>query len=158
MTLRSAYGPKKRQQISFPEQGRTKISMQAECDINNIMKKYQKTGVIDFVNTHQSQYGDATGLDFQQAMERVAKSREMFADLPSSVRKRFENDPGQFLDFINDANNDKEARQMGLIRDRRASKNPVDPKTAARRDGDPRATAAKRAPEEPKKATGTAEK
>ena len=143
MTIRTAYGPKQRLQLWFPEQGRTKISMQAECDINNIMKKYQKTGVIDFVNTHQAQYGDATGIDFQQAMERVSKSREMFADLPSSIRKRFDNDPAQFLDFVNDANNTEEARRMGLIRDRRSPKAPEEPKSTTRRTGDPRAPAAK---------------
>ncbi len=151
MTLRSAYGPKQRQTITFPETGRTKISMQAECDINNIMKKYQKTGVLDFVNTHQAQYGDATGIDFQNAMQRVAKSREMFADLPSSIRKRFDNDPAQFLDFVNDANNAEEARKMGLIRDRRVAKAPKEPESSKRRTGDLR-------PPEPKPATKVDEK
>ncbi len=139
--IRHAYGPKQRQQIHFPEQGRTKQAMQAECDINNIMAKFQKTGVIDFVNKHSPQFGDATGIEFQDAMEKVAKSREMFAELPSKVRKRFDNDPAQFLDFVNDPENEAEARVLGLTKDRRKEK----PVVTGRRDGDPKA------PVEPKK-------
>ncbi len=114
-TLRTAYGPKKAVKISFPEQGRTKQAMQSQCDINQIMAKFQKTGVIDFVNKHSPQFGDSTGIDFQTSMETVARANEMFADLPSSVRKRFNNDPQELLEFCEDGENRQEAIKLGLL-------------------------------------------
>lgn len=114
-TVRSAYGHKTAVQITFPEQGRTKQAMQSQCDINQIMAKFQKTGVIDFVNKHSPQFGDSTGIDFQKSMETVAKANEMFADLPSSVRKRFNNDPQELLAFCEDAENRQEAIKLGLL-------------------------------------------
>ncbi len=140
----TAYGPKQRVQIRFADQGRTKQSMRAECDINNIMQKFQKTGVIDFVNKHAPQYGDATGVDFQNSMEIVARANEMFADLPSSVRKRFNNDPQELLEFCENPGNRQEAIKLGLLDTTRGRKADVPEKSTNRRKGD------SQAPEEPK--------
>lgn len=116
MEFVTAYGPKVRHGIGFPEVSRTKQSFKEECDINNIMSKYQKTGLLDFVNEHEAQYGDATGIDFQEALETVRSAQEMFADMPSSVRRRFDNDPAAFLEFVNNPDNRDEAVELGLIK------------------------------------------
>jgi len=115
MTVRTAYGPKDRLQIQFTGHGKTKQAMKAECDINNIMARYQKTGVIDFTNTHEARYGDCTGIDFENSLQEVAAARELFSALPSGLRTRFENDPAQFLDFVNDEKNEAEAIELGII-------------------------------------------
>ena len=39
----------------------TKQSFADECDINNIMKRYIKDGVVNHLNTYQGNYGDFTG-------------------------------------------------------------------------------------------------
>ncbi len=93
---------------------RTKQSFRDECDINNIMTKYQKTGAIAHVNEHQANYGFATGQDFASAMRTCVQAQEMFNALPSSIRTRFANDPAQFLDFVQDADNKKEGQELGL--------------------------------------------
>ncbi len=102
--------------ISFPEKGRTKQSHKDECNINNIMAKFQKTGMIDFVNNHQPQYGDVSDINYQSALDDVRHAQSLFDGLPSSVRKRFDNDPGQFLEFCNDPNSREEAVKLGLIK------------------------------------------
>lgn len=116
--FRSAYGPRLRVGLSCPElpYGRTKQSMKDECDINNIMKKFQTTGLVTFVNEHQPQYSDATSIEFQAAMELVAAADSMFEELPSTWRARFENDPAQFLRFVENPANRAEAIALGLIR------------------------------------------
>lgn len=116
--FRSAYGPRFRVPISFPEQpyGRTKQSFRDETNINNIMAKYQSTGLITFVNNNQAQYGDVTGLDFQTAMTQIKAAEELFSQLPSSWRKRFNNDPATFLSFVDDEANRPEAIALGLIK------------------------------------------
>ncbi len=52
MEIRSIYSTRARVQLEFAKTGRTKQSMRDECDINLIMKKYQKTGAIAHVNRH----------------------------------------------------------------------------------------------------------
>ncbi len=107
-------GPYNQVSIMFAKKGRTKQSMKDECDINKIMEKYQKTGAVAHVNQHQSQYGFATSDDFAESMRIVTTAQDMFDGLPSSIRTRFANDPAQFLDFVQDANNKKEGQELGL--------------------------------------------
>ena len=90
--------------------------MKDDCDINRIMLKYQKTGVLDHAKTYQGQYSDfsqVTG-DYQEHMNAVIQANEMFMSLPSSVRKQFDNDPGEFLAFVDDPNNADEMVSLGL--------------------------------------------
>lgn len=93
---------------------RTKQSFRDECDINNILKKYLKTGILPVV-TRVQQYGDFSEVsDYQGALHTVMSAQEAFMDLPSKVRERFMNDPGQFLEFMADPKNGKEAVELGL--------------------------------------------
>jgi len=119
----SPYSKKLSVSLSFdPESDRTQQDFADECDINSIMARYQKTGVLDFTSRFEPQYGDATGHDFQAAMDTVVKANEMFANLPSNIRDRFLNSPSHFLDFINDENNAAEAAKMGLLSDSATSR------------------------------------
>lgn len=114
--FRSAYSPRVRVAISFPAQGRTKQSFKTECDINTIMSRYLKTGMVDFVNKHSPQYHDVTGVDYQEALQVVAESQSLFNDLPAQLRGQFKNDPALFLDFVSDPTNRPEMARMGLLR------------------------------------------
>ncbi len=106
-------------QVVFPDgEGRTKQSMKDECDINQILKKYIKTGTIEHGNQHAGDYGYASGLDFTTAMNVVAKGESMFAELPAAVRNRFNNDAAYFLDFVQDSSNLDEMRDLGLAEPR----------------------------------------
>jgi len=94
----------------------THQSFKKECDINNIMKKYQKTGLADHVSTFQGDYTDLTDVPtYHEAMNKVISANSAFSTLPSSVRKRFNNDPAEFLNFVSDENNREEMEQLGLI-------------------------------------------
>lgn len=96
----------------------TEQSHKQGCEINNILAKYHKTGVLEHVNKHQAQYGDATSLDFQNAMQTVINAQTMFDDLPSKLRNRFQNDPAQFLDFVQNEENIDEMIKLGLATQR----------------------------------------
>nr|QJB20409.1 MAG: internal scaffolding protein [Microvirus sp.] len=90
-------------------------NMADETDINNIMSKYQKHGVLTHVNRYAGQYGDFSGVpDYKTGLERVQAAEEMFQSLPAKIRDRFGNDPAQFIDFATDASNIDEMRKMGL--------------------------------------------
>jgi len=112
--FRTAYGERVAQQIYFAATGRTKQAHKDETDINKILRQYMKTGNINHLNLHGAQYDFATGDDFLQSMNIVTKANEMFLDLPSAVRTRFDNNPEQFLDFVQDPDNLGELRKLGL--------------------------------------------
>jgi len=113
----SAYTKKNRVRISFTGPGRTKQSFKNECDINTIMSRYQKTGILpDMLNTANAQYLDVTGYDYQEAMQIVAGAQSMFNELPSAIRSRFKNDPAEFVEFTSNPENRQEMAQMGLLR------------------------------------------
>jgi len=102
--------------LSFdPDDDLTQQEFREESDINTIMARYMKTGQIDFVNKHAPQYGDVSDVDFQTAMETVAKGQSMFADLPADLREKFQNSPAKFLEFIQDEKNAPQAAEMGLL-------------------------------------------
>ncbi len=104
-------------QLSMPkdEKIRTKQQFKNECDINNIMAKYQKTGALEHVATHQLNYGFAQSIDFNEAMQITTRAEQMFADLPSTLRTKFHGDPGEYLDFVADESNKPEMLKLGLL-------------------------------------------
>lgn len=116
MEFVTAYGPKRKVVIDASDKfgPGAKQSFREECDINNIMRKYQKTGALTWLAKHEPTFGDFTGFDFMEAQMIVAKAKEMFADLPSSVRERFAHDPAKFLEFMEDPANVDEAVKLGL--------------------------------------------
>lgn len=95
---------------------RTKQSQLKECDINLIMKKYQKTGIINHFNKHGAMYGEYAPLDLISAYETLERTNEMFLDLPAKVRARFKNQPEAFLEFVQDPKNKEEMYELGLAR------------------------------------------
>lgn len=112
------------------DEGCAKQSFKDECDINLILKKFQKSGAISHYASNSMSYGDATQIQLQDALNVVANAETMFEELPSSIRKKFNNDPGQFLAFVQDEKNLEEMRELGL-----ANKGPIK-ETTAEQSGD----------------------
>lgn len=104
--------------VSIPdtvEDRRTKQEFRDECDVNNIMKKYLKTGQLPELIKSNPKYGDFSDVpSFQEAQDRVNFANAQFAALPARVRARFENDPAQFLAFASDERNAQELIDMKL--------------------------------------------
>ncbi len=98
----------------------TEQSHQGECEINNILAKYQKSGMVSHLANHQPRYDDCTSHDFTAAMNIVIKSQEMFDDLPSQVRAKFGNNPVRFMDYVQDPDNADSLHELGIV-------NPPDP-------------------------------
>lgn len=122
---------------------KTKQSMKAECDINNIMAKYQKSGLVTHVNERQGTYDDfISAPDYHTAMNQICAANESFESLPSGIRNRFHNDPALFLEFVQDPAHQDELVRMGLA-DPKPEKTPTEPvqapkaKSGTRDPGDP---------------------
>lgn len=100
----------------------TKQSFLAECDINNIIKQFKVTGMIQHMSAQASKgaYLDLPPpTDFQEALNTVLAAEDSFATLPSKIRARFDNDPQEFLVFMADPANQDEIISLGLGTDTR---------------------------------------
>ncbi len=67
--------------------GLTKQSFKDECDINRILARAQQTGVISHMAKHQPEYANFDDFDFLEAQLTLARGKEIFAELPSEVRR-----------------------------------------------------------------------
>lgn len=115
---RTAYGPRLR--VGFKTEGvsLTKQSERDFCDINHIIARHRKTGLLDHVNTMSAMYGDFTNIpDYQEALQVVQTANDLFNGLPSEIRSQFGNDPKVFLDFVSDEANRDACIKLGLFAD-----------------------------------------
>lgn len=114
--IRSKYDGKSKRTVAQPSGlSRTKQSHKDECDINHIMRRYEKYGVLPSLIASNPRYGDFSSVeDYQTSLNKVMLANEMFQALPSKVRLRFNNDPQAFLAFAVDPKNIAEMREMGL--------------------------------------------
>lgn len=120
--MRSAFIVHDRIQKRFVLPSRTQQSFKDETNINNIMAKYQKTGLLDHVNEHGASYGDQpTAESFHDAMNLVAGTNSLFEALPSSARDLFENDPSLFLEYVSD-----EDRRNALINEKKINQEDIE--------------------------------
>lgn len=93
----------------------TEQSQAKHCDIHTIMKKYERTGILEHTNAHQGTYMEMpTQPDFHNAQNIIATANSMFESVPSQIRKKFDNDPTRYIEFMQDAANYDEIVKMGL--------------------------------------------
>jgi len=112
---RTRISARERVQMIPEGESRVKESCAPECDINRIVAKYRKTGLIEHLARNPGRYQDmADPIDYHAAMNLVIDAQDSFAALPANVRKRFENEPMQLLAFVQDENNREEMYELGL--------------------------------------------
>lgn len=109
---------RRRVQHFFTEKNPAKQSFKDQCDVNKMLAQYDKTGDPTplRINDNAGQWGvDAPdAIDFKEAMDTVAEAKSMFEELPSKTRDFFENDPGKYLEFVNNPENSDAMVEMGL--------------------------------------------
>jgi phage internal scaffolding protein len=95
----------------------TQQQFKDSCDINKVMKQWRATGQNPHPNLRRGVFADLTEIpnDFQSMLNVVEDSKEAFASLPSQVRLRFNNNPQELLQFLQDPRNAHEAVSLGLM-------------------------------------------
>lgn len=94
---------------------RVQAQFQKECDVNEILKKYKKTGMLTHTAKTQLQYMDHTQLpDLHTAMIQLTTAQQTFDALPAELRKRFANSPAEMYEFLANPDNNEEAVKLGL--------------------------------------------
>lgn len=119
MEFRNAYERKEHKGLTCETPSLTQQQFKEECDINNIIARYETTGLLTdplHPGTRMPQFGDFSNVpDYLHAQTIIARTREAFEALPSKIRDRFDNDPAQMLEFLQDESNREEAVKLGLI-------------------------------------------
>ena len=114
----TAYGGHERQSFQTTGESMAQQHFLKECDVREIIKRNDRTGIIQHVNRGVAQYADVSDVkDYKEALEMINSSMESFMGLPSDIRKLFDNDPGEFFEFAtNPANADKNGRDgVGVL-------------------------------------------
>ena len=98
-----------------PEESLTAQEFKEESDINTIIERF---GIGESPIESQKW---VTNIDIADApdnyvdvMNQLNAARDQFMSLPARVRSRFDNDPGQFVNFVSDASNVEEMISLGL--------------------------------------------
>lgn len=95
----------------------TDQSMTSDTDINIIVSRYKKTGVMPSMPIQQAaQYFDTTKVaSFQDAHNRIAAAKSAFQQLPSQLRALMDNDPMKAEAFFKNPDNFAELEKHGFL-------------------------------------------
>jgi len=97
------------------DDGMTRQEFADECDINVLMSRYEKSGVLNHYNGAEPAYLDLADVpDLQEAFNIFERANTAFMTLPAAVRREFDNDPVRFADFAADPANVDRMREWGL--------------------------------------------
>jgi len=101
--------------LTCPEPTLAQQNFKDECDINYIVRQFGLTGELPG-KPLSPQYGDFTGvLDYHSAVNAVLAAQDSFMELPAQMRSRFNNDPAELIDFLDNEGNREEAIKLGLV-------------------------------------------
>lgn len=94
----------------------TKQADKDRCCVNKIVAGAIKNGVITHVKSATGKYGDFTSASsFTDALNVVVRAQQSFDELPADFRKKMDNDPAVFLEFVADPANKEELYKLGII-------------------------------------------
>jgi len=122
--------------LDFTDQkSRTKQSFIEETDVNTIMGRWRRTGVIEHLAKAEPRYGDFdTADDYLSAMQKVKDADSAFLELPAEVRAAVGNNPQGLLAYLADPANLERSRELGLVEPAPAE---ADPGPSSPDEGEP---------------------
>lgn len=86
--------------------GRTKQSFKDSTDINKILARAWREGSLSHLEKYQGVYADFSDFDFLEAQNALVRGRQIFSELPSELRKEFNQNPAEFFEFVNNPENE----------------------------------------------------
>ncbi len=97
------------------ELSRTKQSFKDECDINNILDRYTRTGILEVKNLQTPLHQDNTIVDdLKTSLDLVNSARAAFDGIDAHIRAAASNDPVTFLKMLEDRNGRELLEAAGL--------------------------------------------
>lgn len=113
---RSTVGNTEEFGIKFEDPSLAVQASREETDINNIVKRYMRTGELPQVR--QGVFADISEMvDLRDAIHMVNEANQAFMELPAEVRREFDHDPAKLVEFAQstDPKDREKAIRLGLI-------------------------------------------
>ena len=115
MKIRKAYDKHERQGFETVGESLTQQHFALEADVKTIIKKHDRTGIINHVARGVAHYGDYSEVnEYRESLDMVNSANANFMQLPAEIRSMFENDAGAFFEFATDPANDDKMVELGL--------------------------------------------
>lgn len=104
--------------FTFSKPSLTEQSHRKECNINCIIDRYKKTGILGGIDQAREMFfGDFSEVgSFHDVQNIIVDAREKFNSLPSNIREAFGNDPARLLDALRDKSQIGKLIDIGLIK------------------------------------------
>lgn len=108
--------PSPSQKFTLPS--KTEQCHRSDCDINTIIARYNKTGVLGTsTQVREMIYGDFSSIPDRLFSETaMADAKERFMKLPLDVRKHFDHDMGKLLAALNDPSQIPTLENLGIFK------------------------------------------
>lgn len=114
--INSVYDRQRPKGITFSKPSKTKQAFAQECDVNNIIKKYNGVPILPSALQSVAQYGDFSEVSsFDDAHNQVIAAEHAFKALPSKIRSFFHNDPANLLEALKNPKMETELVELGLL-------------------------------------------
>jgi phage internal scaffolding protein len=115
-TFGTAYGSRNRVTTDPTGESLTQQHHVENVKVQNIIKQYDKTGILTHVQEGVAHYGDYSKInEYKTYLDFVNTANESFMGLPSGIRERFNNDPGEFFEFATNPKNKETMQELGLF-------------------------------------------
>lgn len=102
----------------------------ADTDINVLVRRFGVIGTMPFVSDPPKYADYESVFDFQTAMNTVRQAEEAFNSLDAQLRKRFSNDPQEFLAFCSNSDNLPEMEKLGIVKPQPKPADPPSPSSS----------------------------
>ena len=111
----TAYGDRVRVKTDPVGESLTQQHFKSATDIVEIIKKHDRTGIIEHVARGVASYGDYSEVnEYREALDMVNSANASFMELPAEIRAMFGNDAGAFFEFATDPKNETKMQELGL--------------------------------------------
>lgn len=105
-------------EVTFePDKGKTRQEFKEETDINVIVERMTDKQATDWLEQHEEWLKSAVdqtvpNIEYRELLAVVMDAEERFLDLPADVRAGFNNDPAEFMEFVQSEGGDIELAEL----------------------------------------------
>lgn len=124
--IRNKFSQYAREPFVSKAEDKVQQHMAAEVNINNIIARYNKTGIAPAVSAVRKRHGEFRDLaDHLTDMDKVAKAQQSFAQLPSALRNEFGNSVEGFFRYVKNPANNEQLVKWGILDPKVLEKSPT---------------------------------
>lgn len=109
---------RQRERVTTPlgSEVKTKQSFKNQCDINDLVARHRRTGLVDHTTSRKPLYGDFTAAtDLFTHINATNAAEDEFRTLPAQVRRLCNEDPVELLNLLATEPGCESLRTAGLV-------------------------------------------